>query len=378
MTSSQYSPPAPDELELSVFGPGYGESIVLHLGDNQWVLVDSCIEPDSDRPASLKYLQNLQVDLESSVKMIVVSHWHDDHVRGMSSLLEECPSATFVISGALRSDEFLKLVALYSKATMMRSSGLDEFVAVFEVLKRRRQRWVRFGSPRLAVADRLLYRQLLEIDSETVEARIFSLSPSDEAKLQARLAFGQLVPQEEEPRKRISSPAPNHASAVLWAEVGWQKILLGSDLEKTTNPRSGWSVILSDSQVVSGQADAFKIPHHGSENAHHEGVWTQLLSSEPFAVLTPFRRGKRFLPTEADVRRINGLTPHGNATAPPRRRQQRWHQRVVRDSVEQMTRDIHDVHYGWGHVRMRRKIDEVNTPWQVEHFGDAYALSANS
>jgi len=31
-----------DEIEVSVFGPGYGESILVHLGAGKWVIVDSC------------------------------------------------------------------------------------------------------------------------------------------------------------------------------------------------------------------------------------------------------------------------------------------------------------------------------------------------
>lgn len=50
------APPAHDELEVSVFGPGYGEAIVIHLGENEWILIDSCIEPESKEPAAIHYL----------------------------------------------------------------------------------------------------------------------------------------------------------------------------------------------------------------------------------------------------------------------------------------------------------------------------------
>jgi len=32
----------PDELEVSVFGPGYGESLAIHLGLGSWIIIDSC------------------------------------------------------------------------------------------------------------------------------------------------------------------------------------------------------------------------------------------------------------------------------------------------------------------------------------------------
>lgn len=39
------TPPVADELEVSVFGPGVGESVVVHLGHGDWMVVDSCLNP---------------------------------------------------------------------------------------------------------------------------------------------------------------------------------------------------------------------------------------------------------------------------------------------------------------------------------------------
>jgi glyoxylase-like metal-dependent hydrolase (beta-lactamase superfamily II) len=44
----------------------------------------------------------------------VATHWHDDHIRGISAVFSECESAQLVISGALDAQDFRKLVALYS------------------------------------------------------------------------------------------------------------------------------------------------------------------------------------------------------------------------------------------------------------------------
>jgi len=42
--------PAADEIEVTLFGPGYGEAIAVHLGEGAWLLVDSCIDPESKAP----------------------------------------------------------------------------------------------------------------------------------------------------------------------------------------------------------------------------------------------------------------------------------------------------------------------------------------
>ena len=58
--------PKPDEIEISVFGSGYGECIVIHVGSGKWVIIDSCMDA-SQEPISLKYLRELGVSVEKDV-----------------------------------------------------------------------------------------------------------------------------------------------------------------------------------------------------------------------------------------------------------------------------------------------------------------------
>ncbi|MFQ6041703.1 MAG: hypothetical protein ACE5PV_12670, partial [Candidatus Poribacteria bacterium] len=232
-----------------------------------------------------------------------------------------------------------------------------------------------FNSPKWASADRLLYRDGIQISSKTIEAKVYSLSPSDASILKAQLAFSQLLPKEHEHKRRIASPKPNHASVVLWVELGNEIILLGADLEDTSDSKVGWSAILSSSTVTSEKANVFKIPHHGSENAHHNDVWVKLLWSEPIAIVTPFRPGRRFLPSSEDIKRITNLTSRAYATAPAKQRRPRWNRGVVRDFARQATRYVQEVDYGWGQVRLRKRMNQVGESWRVELFGEAYALN---
>jgi hypothetical protein len=346
--------------------------VAVHIGDNQWVLVDSCVEPESCEPASLSYLGGLGVDVSTAVKLVVATHWHDDHIRGISTLFRECTSAKFVLSAALQTDEFLTLLALYDQPMMRDSSGLDEFVSIFRVLKERcGASWGQL--PRFAVADRTLLRTPISLSQESVLAQVFSLSPCDAALLQAQLAFSRLLPAPISPKRRIASPSQNEAAVALWFQIGGRSLLLGSDLERSGNPKLGWNAILDDSTVVTGQAEAFKIAHHGAESGHESRVWTDLLCPEPFAVLSPFRSGGTVLPTPADVDRIRGLTPNAYITAPSRRKQHKWDSKVVRDMVRQSARTIQNADHGWGQVRVRSLVPEENR-WQVELFGDAMPL----
>lgn len=376
MLDSQFSPPARAELEVSLFGPGYGEAVVLHIGQGKWLLVDSCLDPDSGQPASLKYLRDLGVDVGTAVELVVATHWHDDHVRGISSLFAHCQSAELVISSALRTQEFLTLASLHRGPSPIESSGLEEFSRALQTLKSRSPSRARFNPPKLAVTDKLLYREQIEVTLKPVEVTVSALSPSDASIVQAQLAFAELLAEEERSRKRVASPRPNHSSVVIWIEVANHRMLLGADLERTSDRKTGWSVILDESTITNDKADVFKTPHHGSENAHHERVWTDLLSDNPFALVSPFLRGAKPLPSPADVERLNRLTPHAYATSRTKLRRTKWRDRVVRDYIDQVTRSVHSVRQGWGHVRLRRGIDEQNASWRLELFGDAVALSA--
>jgi glyoxylase-like metal-dependent hydrolase (beta-lactamase superfamily II) len=95
---------APDRdcVEVSLFGPGYGECIVVHLGFDDWIVVDSCIEPDSGKPIALAYLEAIGVAY-SRIALVTASHWDDDHIRGISEVFREATGAQFVCSSAMAS-----------------------------------------------------------------------------------------------------------------------------------------------------------------------------------------------------------------------------------------------------------------------------------
>ena len=56
------TPPETDTFELSLFGCGVGESAALHMGNGEWVIVDSCKTNKRDEPLPLVYLRGCGIE----------------------------------------------------------------------------------------------------------------------------------------------------------------------------------------------------------------------------------------------------------------------------------------------------------------------------
>jgi hypothetical protein len=277
--------PAANEIEVSVFGPGYGECVVLHLGENNWFIVDSCIDPETKDPVALTYLRQMGVDPSEAVKQVIATHWHDDHLRGLGDIVAECKSAQFVCSAALRSGEFFTLVDLFGTGSMMESSGIEEFYRVLEYLQNRSRASRAPSIPlKLANADKRLWRSDINHQGMTVPCAIHSLSPSDNSFVLSQIELARLIPEVKLPKRRLLPESPNHLSVVLWVQVGNVFILLGADLQETGDPATGWSAIVGGSTLkdewvnAPEKASFFKIPHHGSENGNPPEVWEEMLT----------------------------------------------------------------------------------------------------
>lgn len=358
----QTNPPALNELEVSVFGRGYGEAICAHVGDGQWVAVDSCINPETGEPAAISYLASLGVSLSDAVRLVVITHWDDDHVRGVGEIVRASLRARVACSAALCRKEIFAFILGQEGARGTLGSGLDELRSVLRLCAERGVTitWAKANVP--------LY-PLPPGDAPTVVA----LSPSEDAFERALRSLIEAATGAKStlPRRYRAPEGPNGASVATWVRRGDIGVLLGADLEVSANSETGWEGVLKYSRQ-SSRASLIKVPHHGSKGAHHEGVWQDLAGADPVAVLTPWSRGKGYLPTMSDLERLRALSSRLFLTAMPS---------LVRarkaPEVEKMIRRLHGEKVshlrGWGQVRARRYCDEGQ--WRVELGGDAVAVS---
>ncbi|MGB8860356.1 MAG: MBL fold metallo-hydrolase, partial [Ilumatobacteraceae bacterium] len=91
--SNPVGAPGPDTIEITVLGRGYGESVVVHLGDDNWSIIDSFQGVGSEEPAPLRYLRSIGVDVAEQVSSVVLSHVHADHYFGIDRVVKACKRA---------------------------------------------------------------------------------------------------------------------------------------------------------------------------------------------------------------------------------------------------------------------------------------------
>lgn len=302
--------PQATEAEITVFGPGYGESVVVHFGDDRWFIVDSTLGNRDGEPASIRYLRSLGVELENAVELIVITHWHDDHIRGAVATIDACPRAKICVSQALTEKEFQKFAgALSSNTQSAHGSGVDEFIGVVE-----RMMMAGRGPHRGSQDKRILSIGAGHL-SHAQSFELWTLSPSDFQTTVSEAKFAERQPEAGKAVKRAVPTGPNNHSVALWLVFGDANVILGADLETTPDPRAGWDSVVLSKNRPQGQVDYLKVPHHGSITGHHNGLWENVLEENPVTVITPWNRNKG-LPLASDIERLGRLTGRLFLTAP--------------------------------------------------------------
>lgn len=349
------APPEGDEFEVTLFGPGYGEALALHLGEGTWMLVDSCIAPDTDQPASREYLQQLGV-IPEQVKVIVATHWHDDHIRGISDLARTYPEAEFAVSGVFNNKEAIAFLAGYGGTG---SSGLARGAReLYDVMQERK------------VLYPALHRSIVlekQLNGNAVRVTAFSPVPAAFAQCVAHMA--QYIPREDDAITHAPELKPNLEAVVLHVDLAGDALLLGADLED--HGALGWTAIAAD-QWSAGKtrATVYKAAHHGSHTGDCLQTWEKLLANKPLATVTPFNLGSVRLPTDADKARLKANTAQTYISSGASRRP-RMDKRIEK-RVGDIVKNLVVANAGFGAVRLRRKIGAPT--WSVSLFGAAQAI----
>jgi len=233
-----------DLLYLIVYGPGFGESVLLRDPAGTWVVVDGCLTNHKSCPAELLD------EHDASWSGVVLTHPHVDHVLGLDRVLER-PGAGPIGCAVpkLRAPESWQ--ASLDPDTHLRRGTVEHVLSILH------DRWTSDPACRWQM-QRGDVRRLGQMELKV-------LHPSEELS--------------------ASPPAdPNRLSTALLATWGNIRLLLGSDV-----PSLDWTEIAREFEGLGNHA-ALKFPHHGSHGAVHVS-WGEGRRDRVW-IVTPFSRGR--------------------------------------------------------------------------------------
>lgn len=337
---------------------------MIHIGSGQWIIIDCCSD-ESGHPAPLTYLNKIGVSADN-VKIIIATHWHDDHIKCMSNLLCACKNAKFCMSNILEKKEFLAFIDRSNRklSTDKFSSGVEELSGVIDELE------TRGLVPAYANQDKRIGNIAAGKLAHSKAVEIWTLSPTDTSISRFLTEIASKLPKEKETKRRAASIKPNETSVVVYISIGDDlAILLGADLEE--KKYKSWSEILSSSGRPMIKASLFKIPHHGSITAHHDDVWSEMLNN-PICVLTPWNRSSK-LPAIGDVKRILHHSDKSFSTKNIVRNKRKKRDASVQKKIDDISKSVSVVSKEVGIVRSRIDMS-VESDWSVNLFSGACKL----
>jgi hypothetical protein len=241
-----------------LFGPGVGELVAIRAPPDDWLLIDGCAA------RKVAYGPQLVAHYGIRPKLVVLTHPHRDHSRGVAEVVERATD------GVAKKD-WPKLGMLFPPPR--KGTPLDDL-----------QRYFEEGDTEQAVSTILRRWQLhpacrWRLDTGSTEplgeATVSVLSPEAAARQQAFEAWQGKLPEFNW----------NVAATALLVEWRGQVLLLGSDLVE--QPGDGWTHALARTPGLARQT-VYKVAHHGSLKAQHRGVLKGAKSRKSLFIATPF------------------------------------------------------------------------------------------
>lgn len=365
-------PPLNSEFEFSLLGRGkaYGESIVLHLGNNEWGIIDNCINQKTKESLALEYLYQLKVPFDN-VQFIVCTHWHQDHTTNITSLFEKCPNAKFYVSAALNCRDFETLLCIKGNIKSF-FNPTRQFLKLMEYARDTKRKVIRVNQ------DKTLFSNFIGGQN----LKVFALSPTEETIHHFEKTTKKMMENIFGLESIVRKPEPNLQSVVCYIKIGDFSILLGGDLENDNKEGLGWQGVLESVELNANTKKSiiFKIPHHGSENAYDEKIWKQMVMfKKAHVVTTPLVRGKNtLLPNSEMIQNICHFSKNFYLTSNPYSIKPSKHSRDVQKYIRRCGLNISKVAQEFGQVRFRKDFSKENTRLRIEKFGEGCKINCPS
>ncbi len=343
LSNAEITPPKIDEFELTFFGPGFGESIVVYIPGIGWGIIDSC-EFEVANKKFVPPLEYLIFQNARNLEFLILTHPHMDHFKGMEQIIDHYIGNINRIC-RYAGDSVRELATYQFNRGIKGTPGVKKLALVFGAFKKA----VEYGAERrrLGAMTQIIRRQKALVNDRTVEVEVLSLSPLAEDEESYIDILRKAIPEPRGQLEEIPDHKHNLIASAIWISVGEGVVIVGSDVEKGGSRSIGWRGIVRSDDSPDLCVQTLKVPHHGSPNAHCNRAWEEhCRDGKITSVITPYNRGIQRRPSVDDIQRIGnysecvGLTSHISYVRPlkvydravARRLPKEW--RVIQPSKE--------------------------------------------
>ena len=350
--------PNPNEFLIVVLGgPCEGESIVVHLGNDRWMIIDSC-KVGKDVLA-LKFLTDNEIPY-SNVDFIVCTHWHADHICGLGEILKSCENAKFLVPIVSQSKimPYFFIEKIKEKDIHDFETVAEEYAYCMKLANKRKKLSYLFNDVNILKSN--VFNHQICIDALSPSSGMFS-------------KYQKLWASRKASDFKESGVDPNKSSVAIGVSIDNKlHFLFGADLEcnrqdsdfvncnKKCQKRKdvGWCNVCCDSNTYNyhGKYDYVKIIHHSSRNGYCPDMWNNKVSKNVVGVSTIF--DKDGLPAPDMGNLYWALCKDYYVTASPSYDQQHEGDTAIeRMQQEGVVEDIKVIHRTFGTVVSKYNIE---------------------
>jgi len=315
-------------IGIHVFGPGFGESIVIELPDRTVGVIDVCRA--GGRILPLQFLNSQSHRLVwDPLRFLAVTHPHRDHCLGVGALRKVLSKGIdqLWLFNAIKEEVFFRNMS-WITAAVRDGAGIDKALlgvdAEMANLNERIDEFTKdYKKNKVNFFDRIRYIGMapgspfdLACGRDTV--RVWFLTPGDIERNDYVARLGRPLEKylSKESRGMVRSSAdPNRASGSIMIEYGKTRLLFMADAEGPLwNELANFLVRYQDRDGIFDQPfDFIKVAHHASNDDFKrdgflEELYAKVCSSKTVGVLTPFDSGDVTLPHPDAVREIAKFT----------------------------------------------------------------------
>ncbi len=245
---------------------------------------------------------------------MILSHPHEDHYQGMEDVIRYYRGKIDRIC-RYAGEGVRELKVYLENRGVTGTPGIGKLASVFRAFNEAKKHGA--DSRRLTARTQIIPRQKVSIGDKSFDVEVLSSSPLAEDEDSYVDILRKALPELGKPLQEIPDSEHNLIASAIWVSVGEVNVILGSDVEKGRNVRSGWRGIVRSIDSPDLSVKTLKVAHHGSHSAYCHEAWNQHCKlGKITSIVTPFNRRTQALPTESDINRIGihsesvGITSH--------------------------------------------------------------------